>query len=438
MMNKIDLANWTQNYAKQQGADDTSVVISNRRSIDIEYRDRDIDKLTESSENSLSIELFAGGKYSSHRTNDLRKPALQKFINNALAMTGYLGEDPFQALPDPELYKGRHNVNLELFDNGYHQVETKQRVDIAKQIFERIQGKDDRIVSVTSYFSDSHYENVHLKSNGFEGSYESSTFGAGAEVSLDDGSGKKPQSWKYYSARHLNDLPDLDRIADEALKRTQDSVGQTKIESAAMPMILMNNQVRGLLGRMWGALRGGSLQQKNSFLLDKLDTKIASDLLTVIDDPTIVRGMGSRYYDGDGIAAKVMPVVENGVLKNYYIDVYYGRKLEMAPTAGGSSNVTFKLGNRSGAEIEKDIDRAILVTGFLGGNANNTTGDFSLGISGWLIEKGQRTTPINEMNISGNFTDLLNKLVEVGNDPYKFSSWRTPTMVFDRVQFAGL
>ncbi len=437
-MSKIDLAKWVTTYAKKQGATDSSVVISNNRSIDIEYRDGNIDKLRESTENSLSIELFAGGKYSSHRTNDLRKPALQKFINDALAMTKYLGEDPYRALPDPSLYEGRPSMNLELFDSTYHQVETKGRVDKARQIFERINGKDNRIVSVTSYFSDSHYENVHLKSNGFEGSYENSTFGAGAEVSLDDGSGKKPQSWRYYSVRHLQDLPDLNRIADEALKRTQDSVGQSKIETSTLPMILNNDQGRGLLGRMFGALYASSLQQKNSFLDGKQNTKIASDLLTITDNPTIVRGMGSRYYDGDGIAAKDMPVIEKGILKNYYIDVYYGRKLEMKPTTGGTSNVTFKLGNRSGKEIEKDMDRAILVTGFIGGNANATTGDFSLGVSGWLIENGKRTKPINEMNISGNYTDVLNQLIEVGNDPYPYSAWRTPTLVFDGIQFAGL
>ncbi len=437
-MNKLDLAKWTQNFAKKQGANETSVVISNSRSIDVEFRDGNIDKLTEATENSLSIELYAGGKYSSHRTNDLRKPALQKFVNNALAMTKYLGEDPFQALPDPALYEGRPEMDLQLFDANYHQVETKERVANARQIFERIDGKDDRIVSVTSYFSDSHYENIHLKSNGFEGSYENSTFGAGAEVSLDDGSGKKPQSWRHYSTRHLKDLPDLNMIADEALKRTQDSVGQNKIESGSMSMILPNDQGRGLLGRMFGALNGGNLQQKNSYLDGKLNTKICSDLLTIVDDPTIIRGMGSRYYDGDGVAAKVMPVIDKGVLKNYYIDVYYGRKLEMTPTSGGTSNVTFAPGKRSGAEIEKDMDRAILVTGFIGGNANTTTGDFSLGVSGWLIENGVRTKPINEMNISGNYSDVLNQLVEVGNDPYQYSSWRTPTLVFDGIQFAGL
>ncbi len=437
-MDKLELARWVQNYAKQQGANDSAVSISNSRSIEVEYRDGTIDKLKESTEQSLGIELFAGGKYSTHRTNDLRKPALSKFIDNALAMTGYLGDDPFQALPDPELYKGRPEMDLELFDAKYGEVETKRRVEIAREIYDHIRPKDDRIVSVTSYYSDSRNESVHLKSNGFEGANESSWFGAGAEVSMDDGTGKKPQSWQYLVSRHLNDLPPFTQIADEALKRTQDSVGQKKIKTETMPMILQNDQVRGLLGRMWSALSGGSIQQKESFLDGKLGTRIGSDLLTVIDNPTIVRGLGSRYYDGDGIAAKVMPVIEQGVLKNYYIGVYYGRKLEMAPTCGGSSNLTCALGKRSGAEIEKDMPRAMLVTGFLGGNANSTTGDYSLGISGWLIENGVRTIPINEMNISGNFSELLNKLVEVGNDPYQFSSWQTPTMVFDGIQFAGM
>jgi PmbA protein len=168
-----------------------------------------------------------------------------------------------------------------------------------------------------------------------------------------------------------------------------------------------------------------------------LDQQIASEKLTILDDPTIIRGLGSRYYDGDGLAAKGMPIFEKGVLKNYYIDVYYGNKLGWKPNTGGSSNLIVQPGNRSGAEIEADLDRAILVTDWLGGNANGTTGDFSLGVAGWLIENGKRTQSITEMNISGNYQDLLKNLIEVGNDPYVHSSFRTPTMLFDKVSFSG-
>lgn len=437
-MNKIKLADWVQQFTKKQGADDCTVTVSRQRSTNVQYRDGRIDTLKESTSNSLYIEIYAKGKYSSHTTNDLTKPSLKKFIANAISMTKHLGEDPFKLLPDPKLYEGRTTKDLQLFDESISKMETTKRIDNAKKMFEHIRSKDDRIVSVSTNFSDSEYENIHLKSNGFQGIYRNTNFHAGAEVSLDDGTGKKPQNWRYYGTRHYKDLPDLNLIADEALQRTQDSVGQTKIKTITLPMILENHVTPRLLWGIFSALSGSNLQQKSSFLEGKKDHNIASDILSILDDPLVVRGMGSRYYDGDGIAAKPMPVLDKGVLKNYYIDVYYGRKLKMNPTTGRSSNLVFSLGDRSGLEIEQDMKKAILVTGFIGGNSNSTTGDFSLGITGWLIENGVRTKPINEMNISGNFGKLLNQLVELGNDPYHYSSWLTPTMVFDGITFAGL
>lgn len=437
-LEKLELAYWAQKYAKQLGADDSAIAINKRRSISVKYRDGKVDKLKESSQNSLRVEIYSGGKYSSHFTNDLRKSSLEKFLENAIGITRYLEEDPYKALPDPALYRGRPKIDLQLFDNYYYGLDIEDRIEKARQLYELIRDRDPRIISITADFRDSHYESTHLKSNGFEGKNEGSSFNLGAEVSLRGREDRKPNGWRYYRTRHIEDLPAANVIAKKALKRAQDAVGRRKVESATVPMIVENITAPGLLWRLFRAMSGYALQQKQSYLEGQLNTQIASKRLTMIDNPTIVRGLGSRYYDGDGIAAKSIPVIEEGVLKNYYIDVYYGRKLKMNPTTGGASNIVFKLGKRNGMEIEKDLDRAILVTGFIGGNANSTTGDFSLGIVGWLIENGERTVPLNEMNISGNFTDLLNNLVEVGNDPFELSSMRTPTLLFDGVEFSGL
>ncbi len=434
---KTKLAYWAQKYAHRNGADNTSIVISKNRSVNVEYRDDQIDKLKESTQNSLWIEIFAGGRYSSHSTNDLRKESLEKFITNAIAMTKYLGEDPYQALPDPSLYKGRPTVDLELYDSDYTKVSAEERVSRAKELHDLLKGRDERLISISSGFSDSHYENTHLKSNGFEGNYESSSFSWGASVSLRGVDDKKPEGWKYYGARHLADLPKPQQIAHEALQRGLDSLGQKKVKSGKMPMLLENSAVGGLFWRVLYPFTAGAIQQKQSFLEGLRGRRIGSEKLTLIDDPTLVRGLGSRYYDGDGIAAKKLVIVENGILMNYYVDVYYGRKLDLQPTTGGSSNVTFKTGKRSGAEMEADLDRGILVTSFIGGNANSTTGDYSLGISGWLIEKGKRVQPVSEMNISGNFIELFENLTETGNDPYHYSSLRAPTLLFDGISFAG-
>ena len=131
-------------------------------------------------------------------------------------------------------------------------------------------------------------------------------------------------------------------------------------------------------------------------------------------------------------------MIENGVLKNYYVDNYYGRKLDMVLTSNGTSNLDFTGGDQSLDELIKGIDKGILVTSFNGGNSNGTTGDFSFGIGGVLIEKGKLTIPVYEMNITGSAMEFWKKLVAVGNDPFIASSWRTPSMLFEGINFAGI
>ncbi|MCI5209500.1 MAG: TldD/PmbA family protein [Candidatus Electrothrix sp. ATG2] len=179
------------------------------------------------------------------------------------------------------------------------------------------------------------------------------------------------------------------------------------------------------------------IQQKRSFLADKKGKKIGSDKLTLIDDPFLVGGFGSRLYDGDGFATKKRTMLEHGVLKNFFIDWYYSRKLKWEPTTGRPSNFILSPGQRSVREIMRDLGRGIYITGFIGGNSNSTTGDFSLGIIGTLFENGELVQPVVEMNIADNHLQLWNKLAEVGNDPYKYNSWRMPSLVFTDVLVSG-
>ncbi len=433
----LELGYWAQKKAKQLGATDTALGINHARSVSVDYRDGKVENLKESTQQAMWIEIFAKGRYSSHSTNDLRKASLEKFIANAVDLTAYLEKDEFRTLPDPELYKGQSTIDLDLNDVKQGDVTADERLQRARALGETLKGKDDRIISISSGFYDSHSETYHLKSNGFEGHKESTSFTHGASVSMQGEGDKKPEGWRYYRARHLEDLVPAEQTAMEALERTKARMGAEKIPSETLPLLLENSNAAGLLWRIMRPLSASAIQQKNSFLEGKKDQQIASDVLTILDNPSIVRGLGSRYYDGDGVAAKQMPLITNGVLNNYFVDVYYGNKLGWKPTSGGASNLIVAPGKRSGAEMEAGLDRAILVTDWLGGNANSTTGDFSLGVAGWLIENGKRVKSITEMNISGNYSDLLMNLVEVGNDPWIHSSFRTPTMLFDKVNFSG-
>jgi PmbA protein len=132
-----------------------------------------------------------------------------------------------------------------------------------------------------------------------------------------------------------------------------------------------------------------------------------------------------------------MPIIEKGVLKNYYIDSYYARKLGMEATTGGGSNGGFELGDKDQAGWLREVGRGILITSFLGGNSNSSTGDFSTGVQGFLFENGAIVGPVGELNVAGNHLEFWHNLIGVGNDPYRFSSLLTPTLVFDGVTVAG-
>jgi PmbA protein len=233
-------------------------------------------------------------------------------------------------------------------------------------------------------------------------------------------------------------LPSAAEHGRIAAERALSRLGAKKTESKALTMVLDNRAAGRLVGALAGPLSGQALQQKRSFFEGKLGQPIGSKLLHLTDDPFVRKGFGSRLFDGEGLAARQRVVFEDGVLHTYFIDTYYGKKLGLAPTTGGMSNLSWRLGERSKEQLIKDAGEAIYVTGFIGGNSNATTGDYSLGVQGFMIRGGTVAEPVAEMNIAGNQLELWKQLVAVGNDPYPFSTLRTPTLVFDGVSFAGL
>ncbi len=435
---RLSLAQWAMDHALKQGADQVAVSMSNTREIHIEYRDRRLEQLKESTRSSLGLDIYVEQRYSSHTTNHLDRDSLARFIEEAVSSTRYLTKDEYRSLPDPKYYPGKTRADLRLIDPRHDKIQTPDRIRIAAAIEEAAMARSDRIISTTSSYSDSRDEILRVHSNGFTGEMESTSFFSGAEVTMDDGKGGRPADWCYVSARFLDELPSPDRIGTEAADRAQSKIGQEKLESGLYTMIVENRAAYRLLTLLERPMGGRELQQKNSFLEDMIGKKIASERLTMIDDPFIEKGLGSRHFDDEGLAAKRRVMIEKGVLREYYIDNYYGKKLGMEPTAGSTSNLTFEYGTRPLEEMVRDIDRGILVTTFIGGNSNSTTGDFSFGIIGQMVEKGEIVKPANEMNISGNSRDFWNRLVEMGNDPYPYSHWRRPSMLFEDVDFSGI
>ncbi len=433
---KYNLADMVIAHALKSGAQQVSVSIDESRNNNIEIRDQQIDNLTESNRNSLTINLYVDKKYSSHSTNRMKKDELLKFVDEAIAATRYLAEDEFRMLPDPSLYYEGGGSDLKVFDASIDSIDTKTKIDLAKAVLEEAYNKDERIISVSSNYSDNLSNWVLVNSNGFKGDAANSGLSLYVSVSVKTDNGRPSGDW-YETAVFYDKLKKTD-IGKKALERTIQKIGPKKIASGKYPMIVEYRVAGNLLGPLYNALVGYNIYQKQSFLADKKDKAIASKVMTVFDDPLIVTGAGSRHFDDEGLAAAKRAVIEDGILHNFYIDTYYGRKLKMDPTSGSTSNVVFKLGDRNAEAMVKSMKKGIFVTGFNGGNCNGSTGDFSYGIEGFLVENGSIVHPVNEMNITGNMNQIWFNLVEAGNDIIEGSSFRVPSLMIDNVDFSGI
>ncbi|MCK6588219.1 MAG: metallopeptidase TldD-related protein [Polyangiaceae bacterium] len=435
----LKIAKQAISIAKTKGAQEAAAAASTTREIDVTWRDGKLEKISEATKRGLNLQLYVDGRYSSVSTSDLRPEGIESFIENAIALTRTLAQDPFRTLPDPALYKNQPTADLQIEDPTYEAVTAIDRRRMAADLeaaARSIKGAE-AFLSVTSIVSDSFSESVRVHSNGFEGSRRETTWNSELTVSVKDNDGRRPEEYAWASTRFFKDLPDVASLGKLAGERALSRFGSKKIASAVLPMIVDRRSSGRLLSYFLRALSGSALQQKRSFLEGKLDQPIGSAKLDIEDDPLLPKGLGSRHFDVEGIAAKRLPIFKGGALRSYLVDTYYGKKLKMAPTTMNHSNLSWKLGDKSKEALIAEIKNGILVTRFLGGNSNDTTGDFSLGVQGFAIRGGKLAEPIAEMNISGSHLELWKHLVAVGNDPFPYSSSRTPSLVFDAVQLAG-
>ncbi|MGM9759988.1 MAG: TldD/PmbA family protein [Parabacteroides sp.] len=432
-----ELAQWVMEQALKNGCQASRVSLYNGSNSEIEIRDGKIDRLQQASENGLSVQIFVDGRFGAFSTNRLDKKELEKFLKDNIEGTRFLAEDPARALPDASLYYKGDGVDLQLMDPDFDQVDPDRKVEMAKQVCEEMAGKDERVISASSSYSDEKSFKYLVSSNGFEGESSSSSFSLVGSVSIKGEGDARPESYWYDSALYLDKLT-KQGIGAKALERALRKLGQRKTGSGKYTMVVDNLNAGQLLGPVIESLYGSAIQQKNSFLLDKLDQKVLGDKMTLRDEPHLPQSFGARYFDNEGVATHPLTVFEQGVLKTYFIDTYHANKMQVKQTISSPSILTLEPGDKDVHGLIAQVEKGILVTGFNGGNCNSSTGDFSYGVEGFLIEKGQLTQPISEMNVTGNMLTLWSHLIEVGNDPRTNSSWRIPSLLFEGVDFSGL
>jgi PmbA protein len=423
--------------ARAAGADDVWASVTRTHDVEFRVRDGALEQVKDSTSRALHVRLFVAGRYSTSSTTDLRPQSLRGFLADAVALTRALQPDPDRTMPDRALFSGRPDPKrLALADARVRAVSREQRLAWCEAMNARVAGKPD-VVSVTSSSRDTRVAGAAASSNGFAGAWEATAAGLSTSVTMRDEGDRRPASWYGTFGRHLGDLGAPEAIADEALQRTRARLGAVQGPTRKARMLVDNLSAGALVRRLLGPAAGSAVQQGRSFWAERLGKRVVSEALTIVDDPLIPRGLGSRLFDGEGIAARRMPVITGGALRSFYLDTYYANKLGARPTTGAPSNQVVTPGPHDFAALLAEADGGVLVTGWLGGNMDPTTGDFSLGIAGHLVEGGAVGAPIGEMNVSGNILELFDNLVALGDDPWLSSSIRAPSMLFHGVQFSG-
>ena len=433
-----DLAESTMEYALAQGAQQVALSVSCANFVDLKQRDGKVEVLKASESRGMSLALYVDGRFSSNSTSYLQRDPLRAFVDQNLAMTRALSPDPHRALADPSLYGPTEGVELDLLDPDHDSLDMDRRLELVRAVEQACLEPGDEVISALAGMSSQIGHSLQLHSNGFRGERQGTSFYLGAQVTARDSDGRRPEDYHWTAARHLQDLPDAASVGHEATRRALARRGAAKVDSERMALVVENRAATRLVGSLLAPLSAVALQQQRSCFDGGQGQVVGSELLDLYDDPLLPRGLGSRLFDGEGLAARRLPLITAGKLDNYLIDVYYGRKLELPPTTGSPSNVVLSPGDRDLEALLAGAGRGIYVTSFLGGNANPSTGDFSFGVGGHLLENGKLGPAVGEMNITDSHTALWQRLGAVGNDPYPFASSRIPTLVFDNVQFSGM
>ncbi len=439
-----ELARRALSISLENGAEQARVTLNMGIQNAFAVLDGKLDRLHMANDRSLYIQLYSNGRYGVFSTNRMEERELEYFIKQSLAATALLAEDRCRTLPDKSLYFKGIGEDLAQFDPAILSLGPDTKKEIAFNTYSEIEGKSKLLISANSEYGDYIDYQYLVDSQGFEGETLQSGFTISAECSVKGKSDARPEAWWYDSSMLLSDF-NPKGCGSKALERALAKLSPRKVKSGKYRMVVENSCASRLLSPIISALNGDNIQQKNSFLLDKLGEKVFPEHFNLIDTPHMKGMSGSRWFDAEGIATKEMSIIGSGIVNTYFINTYYANKMGVQATVEGPSVPSFstegydgEYRNLSLEQMIKIIGNGILVTGFNGGNCNGTTGDFSYGVEGFLIKNGELAHPIREMNITGNMIALWNTLLFSGNDARKCTRWQVPSLAFDSVDFTGL
>ncbi len=419
--------------AKKKGATDSSVVVNNSISETVNFRNKKLDESNRSDNLAIGITTYIGKKRSSISSSNLLKENLDILIEKCIETTKNTPEDEFNSLPDKDLL-AKEVKDLNLYDEAH--INNENKIEYLKRL-EISASTNKKIVNTESSFTEDKSNFILANSDGFCEGYKDSSFVA-SSVTVAKDEKSMERDYEYTSKCHLNDIKNAEVLGKLAAEQTIRKLSPKKIGSEKIPLIFDKRIAKGILGTFANAIMSSAISRGTSFLKDKINQKIFSDKINIIDKPDILKGLGSRSFDSEGVKTETLKLVEQGVLKDYLIDTYNGKKLNKRSNGrcGGTSNLYFENGSISYKDLLNSHSKCLYITETIGHGSNIVTGDYSVGATGFLIQNGEFKHPINEITIAGNFKDMFQNITLANDLEFEYST-NSPTMLIEGMVVAG-
>jgi PmbA protein len=428
----------------QKGADGAEVLLQTGRNLSIEVRNGEIETLEEASSQGVGFRVFIQGKMAFSSCNDFSESALDNAISSAIAIAKNLTADENNILPDD---MGITPVEG-LYDSGITQIAMDKKIEMVKAV-EILAMKDSRITkSAGAGYREGESEIFIANSNGLSKSRKSSSVSLGVSVVAEKGD-QKSSGGEYCTRRQFADLKSPEEIAEKAAKDAYEMLDPQMVETQKAAVIFDPDVARAMLEGILAAIDGERVLQGASFLRKSLDQKIASELITVIDDGTRAKGMGSAPFDGEGVPTQKRIIVDRGVLKGFMYNTIVAKRAGVKSTGNasrrgyrdlpgiGPHNFYVEAGQHSPEEIIQKTKKGLLLKGVTGYGINPVNGNFSGGASGFWIENGKVAFPVKGLTIAGTADSILNGIDMVGNDLDLDRTIAAPTLRVQLMQIGG-
>ncbi len=433
------LKNIVQNLldeAKKQGASAAEAGLSQENGLSVSARLGDVETIEHHCGQGLGITVYFDQRKGTASTTDLSPESIKETVSAACSIARYTSEDSYAGLPEEERLATEF-PDLDL--NHPWNLSVNDAIALAIECEDAGRSYDAEISNSEGASVNTH-QGIHVMGNslGFIQGYISTRHSLSCSVLAQRGDSMQRDYW-YSVSRNALDLEAAAEIGKKAAARTLRRLGGRSLSTRQCPVLYSAEMAASLLGSFIGAISGGNLYRKSSFLLDALDSQVFPEFIRIYEQPHLKGALGSATYDGEGVATSPRDIVSDGILRGYVLSTYSARKLGMHTTgnAGGVRNLTIDSGALDYQGLLKELGTGLLVTELMGQGVNMVTGDYSRGAAGFWVENGEIQYPVEEITIAGNLKDMLKNIIAVGNDIDYRGNVRTGSILVERMSIAG-